>query len=236
MTTIPSWILSIEVMMGIVWMLFGTIFIIQWYSIWVIFTHLIFLSMVLILALEDIKSYTIPDKLSLPMIGLTLIILALSWWFYEEGLLPGLKYSLIWGVVGMLFYLLQMLLPALSTVIKKGNYEKALRVIFIPIFLPFWLVIKLFFGEKKADQLITSVSLMDNLPVWVGGGDVRLGILLGLMLWPILFWWTIGIGYTIGTLFWLISRLAGKKNLDILPVAPLLFLGFCATWIIQLFV
>lgn len=76
---------------------------------------------------------------------------------------------------------------------------------------------------------------MDDMPTWVGGGDVRLGILLGLILGPIYFWWTIGIGYTIGTLFWLVSWSIKKQNLNVLPVAPLLFLGFCATWLILIF-
>jgi hypothetical protein len=135
----------------------------------------------------------------------------------------------------MLFYLLQMMIPSLLSVLKKKDYRNALHILFIPLFLPFWLVIKMLFSEKSADKLITSVSLMDNLPTWVGGGDVRLGILLGLILGPIFFWWAIGIGYTIGTLFWLVSHIIGKKHLDILPVAPLLFLGFCVTWMMHLF-
>ncbi|MCB9807259.1 hypothetical protein H6768_05270 [Candidatus Peribacteria bacterium] len=64
---------------------------------------------------------------------------------------------------------------------------------------------------------------------------MRLGILLGLMTGPLYFWWVIGIGYTLGTLFWLISQLGKKQKIDILPVAPLLFLGFCVTWLIRFF-
>jgi Flp pilus assembly protein protease CpaA len=40
--------------------------------------------MLLMLALEDIKSFTIPDKLSFPMIVMTLIIIAFSWGLYAE--------------------------------------------------------------------------------------------------------------------------------------------------------
>jgi hypothetical protein len=126
-------------------------------------------------------------------------------------------------LMGMIFYLAQMMIP-----------WDILHVLFLPFFFPFWLMIKFFFWEKKADKLIPSLWITDKLPTWVGGGDVRLGILLGLMLGPVYFWWTIGIGYIIWTIFWIVSRTFSKKNLDVLPVAPLLFLGFCMTWIILL--
>lgn len=94
---------------------------------------------------------------------------------------------------------------------------------------------KTFFGEHRADRWIPTVQKMDRLPTWVGGGDVRLGIFVGLIAGPVYFWWIIGIGYVLGTLFWLFSRVIQKKDFDVLPVAPLLFLGFCATWLVQIF-
>lgn len=78
---IPSWILSVEMMMGIMWMFFGTLFVTHGYSPWIIGSHLLFLSMLLMLAIEDIRSFTIPDRLSLPMIVVTLVLIALSYKF-----------------------------------------------------------------------------------------------------------------------------------------------------------
>ena len=232
---IPLWVFSIEMMTGILWMLFGTVIIIKWFSLWVVISHLILLTMILILAIEDIKNFTIPDRLSLPMILITVIFISFSWGLYEEGLLPGIWYSIIGGAMGMMFYLLQMMVPGIFSLIRKKNYRDSIHIFFLPLFFPFWLMIKFFFWEKTADTLIPSLWIMDKLPTWVGGGDVRLGILLGLILGPVYFWWTIGIGYTIWTIFWLVSRTISKKHLDILPVAPLLFLWFCATWLILLF-
>ena len=151
------------------------------------------------------------------------------------GLLPDPKMALIGSICGMFFYLLQMIIPALMHVWKKKQFHRIPNIIGLPFFLPFWLAVKIFSDEEKADRLIPSVSEIDTLPTWVGGGDVRLGILLGLILGPTLFWWTIGIGYTLGTIFWLTGKLLGRKQLDILPVAPLLFLGFCITWLIQIY-
>lgn len=135
----------------------------------------------------------------------------------------------------MLFYLLQMIIPALTTVLRKKRYSVVLQVIATPVFFPFWMVSKFLFGEKRADRWIPSIETMDRLPTWVGGGDVRLGILLGLVVGPVYLWWVIGIGYTLGTLFWMAAWLIGKRDLETLPVAPLVFGGFCTTWMILIF-
>jgi len=230
---IPTWILSVESMMGIVWMFFGTLFTVHGYDTWVIMTHLLFLSMLLILAIEDIRSFTIPDRLSLPMIFITLAVILLLQtpvWF-----LPGWKLSLLGGFIGMSFYLLQMILPGISHLVSRRKYSDIFQIIFTPLFFPFWMILKISLWEKKADTVIPSISLLENLPGWVGGGDVRLWFLIGLIVWPIYFWWIIGIGYALWTLFWATSWVLWKRKIDILPVAPLLFLGFCLTWLVLFF-
>lgn len=80
---IPSWIFSIEIMTGLTWMLFGTIMVTEHFSIFEILSHLCVLTMLLMLALEDIKSFTIPDRLSLPMIIVALMLVAFSWGTYH---------------------------------------------------------------------------------------------------------------------------------------------------------
>lgn len=232
---IPAWVLSIEIMMGTVWTLFGILFVISGASLWIIATHLFMLSALLILSLEDIKSYTIPDRLSLPMIVITLGIIISAEYLGEWGLLPGWKYSVLGGILWMVFYMIQMIIPAVSALIAEKKYRTVPSLLLSPLFFPFWILTKFFFGEERADRFIPSIEQLDELPSWVGGGDIRLGILLGLMVWPLYFWWIIGIGYTIGTLFWLISRSIRKDKIDILPVAPLLFLGFCVVLMIHFF-
>ena len=63
----------------------------------------------------------------------------------------------------------------------------------LPFFFPFWLLAKAIFREKKADTWIPSVSAFDTIPAWVGGGDIRLGILIGMITGPIYFWWVVAI-------------------------------------------
>lgn len=75
---IPAWVVSIEVMMGIVWMFFGSLFVLFDMSLWIVGSHLVILSFLLMLATEDMKSFTIPDRLSLPMIVLVLGMIGMA--------------------------------------------------------------------------------------------------------------------------------------------------------------
>lgn len=65
-------------MMGIVWMFFGTLLILSDMSLWIVGSHLVILSSLLMLAIEDMKSFTIPDRLSLPMIVLVLGMIGMA--------------------------------------------------------------------------------------------------------------------------------------------------------------
>jgi prepilin signal peptidase PulO-like enzyme (type II secretory pathway) len=216
-------------------MFFGSVFVLFDTSLWIIWTHLAILSSLLMLAIEDMRSYTIPDRLALPMIVLVLGVIGLAEYLWDWWIFPGWKYSILGGILWMVFYMVQMIIPAISTLISKKKYHDIFSVLLSPLFFPFWIGVKLLFGEKKADMIIPSIQKLDNLPSWVGGGDVRLGILLGLIVGPLYFGWIIGIGYTLGILFWVAYRLLRGTKLDILPVAPLLFLGFCAILMIHFF-
>ncbi|MBP7773784.1 prepilin peptidase, partial [Candidatus Gracilibacteria bacterium] len=214
---IPSWIISIEVLTGLTWMFFGTLLSVYEYSLWNIGSHLAILTFLLMLAIEDIKTFTIPDRLSLPMILMVVMIAGISEQFSDIGLLLRWDEVLLGGIIGMMFYLLQMMIPGIFFLMRKKRFMNALSVVALPFFFPFWMITKILLGEKKADKFIPTVAKMDNLPSWVGGGDVRLGLLIGLIAGPVYFWWIIGIGYVIGTLFWAFSQLVGQKNLNILP-------------------
>lgn len=143
-----------------------------------IFLHLIILSMLLALAIEDWRDFTISDRLTIPMMLITLLFIRFSQELEISGYLPTLSDALLGGIIGMLFYMIQMIIPSMAFLIRKQKFSQALHVFFIPLFFPFWLIVKTIFGEKKADTWISSVAIIDDLPTWVGGGDVRLGILV----------------------------------------------------------
>ncbi|MCB9807260.1 hypothetical protein H6768_05275 [Candidatus Peribacteria bacterium] len=68
----------------------------------------------------------------------------------------------------MCFYLVQMIIPGVWYLLQKKKYHATFSLFLLPFFFPFWLIAKILFGEKKADTLIPSVGLIDNLPTWVG--------------------------------------------------------------------
>ena len=45
--------------------------------------------------------------------------------------------------------------------------------------LPFWWTVKVVFGERYADYMFPTLSEYDDVPAWVGGGDLRFGVFLG---------------------------------------------------------
>ncbi len=69
-----------------------------------------------------------------------------------------------------------------------------------------------------------AMSRISTLPTWVSGGDIRLGILVGMIMGPVYFFWAVGIGYCVGALIFLIVDLFTKKHQDEIPVAPLLLI------------
>lgn len=124
----------------------------------------------------------------------------------------------------MIFYALQITLPGILHAYQKKQSHLTDSLLLFPVLFPFWLCIKGATGEKRADKYIPSISKIDGLPTWVGGGDVRLGILIGLISGPLFFWWVIFLGYTVGTIYYLGEKMLRKKTLYTLPVAPLLFI------------
>ncbi len=107
------------------------------------------------------------------MIAITCLIIALA----GINAFPSFREAIIGAIVGMIFYLLQMMIPAIKKLLEKKKYSDIPDILILPIMLPFWLTLKAVIGEKKADKYLPSISTIDKLPTWVGGGDARLGIL-----------------------------------------------------------
>jgi len=234
-TSIPAWVIGIELLVWLLWMVFGIIFVTHGYSLWSIWTQLVVLTLLWIIAFEDIRSLTIPDTLTLPTIFLVCIFVSVWTYSYANDLFPTPLASLLGGIVGMVFYLIQMMIPWCLFLMKKKHVSQLPLLLLLPLFFPCWLVTKMLFGEKRADKWIPSIARVDELPSWVWGGDVRLGLLVGLITGPVYFWWVVWIGYVAWTLFWGFSRWIGKKEISVLPVAPLLYVGILVTWCLLIY-
>ncbi len=77
-----------------------------------------------------------------------------------------------------------MIIPALFAVVRRRAFSQLTDVLLSPFVFPLWLLSKVLFGEKKADAWFPSLAVYANMPSWVGGGDIRLGLIIGLLVGP----------------------------------------------------
>jgi hypothetical protein len=106
--------------------------------------------------------------------GALLIILTGLHFFPLPTLLPSGSMAVLGAFVGMLFYMLQMILPALYEIIRRRNIKGIFEVLISPFLFPLWILAKVFMGETKADRLFPTLNVFEDVPTWVGGGDIRL--------------------------------------------------------------
>lgn len=102
---------------------------------------------------------------------------------------------------GMLFYMIQMMVPALYETIRRRKSVDIFAILISPFIFPLWLLVKGFVGEKKADRLFPTLNVFDDLPTWVGGGDIRLGIIIGALAGLTNFLPVVMYGYVLGTVY-----------------------------------
>jgi Flp pilus assembly protein protease CpaA len=81
--------------MGSTWLFFGLFLLQTDMSLSAIFLHLVVLSMILVLAVEDWRDFTISDRLTVPMILITLFIIRLAQELDILGYLPTLPEALL---------------------------------------------------------------------------------------------------------------------------------------------
>lgn len=104
-----------------------------------------------------------------------------------------------------------------------------------PFIFPLWILVKGFVGEKRADKVFPTLDVFEDLPTWVGGGDIRLGIIMGSLAGFAGFLPVVMYGYVLGTVYFVLKLVVAGKRLQTLPVAPLLFFGLCMVWVLRIF-
>jgi hypothetical protein len=133
--------------------------------------HILILTGVSLLVIEDIRFQTISDTKTIPLIAILVAIFIWSEFSRTKVLFPYESSSIIiGGFIGMLFYMLQMIVPALvETIRRHDKVSYIFDILLSPFIFPLWIVAKVLFGEKKADAWFPSLAVYEDMPSWVGG-------------------------------------------------------------------
>lgn len=232
---IPRWIWFLEWYMAFLWMSTAMILSLVDFSFLSIAIHIIFLTWLSLLVIEDIRSQTISDTRSMPLMVCIFGIFVVLAYYPTVTLLPSPLWACIWACIWMLFYMAQMMIPALYQAISHRQYRDVGAILLSPIIFPLWLITKGIFWEETADRYFSLLNVFDSGPAWVWGGDIRLGIIIWALAGPYDFLFVVMYGYVFGTGYFLTKLLVTGKKIKTLPVAPLLFFGLCVVWCLRIF-
>lgn len=232
---IPRWIWFLEWYMAFLWMSTAMVLSLIDLSLFSITIHIILLTWFSLLVIEDMRSQTIPDTQSMPLMVCMVGIFVVLAYYPTTTLLPSPMAALVWAFVWMLFYMVQMIIPTLYQAICDKRYRAIGAILIAPILFPLWLITKAIFWEETADRYFSLLSVFDSGPVWVWGGDIRLGIIIWALVGPYYFLFVVMYGYVLGTGYFLTKLLMTGKKIKTLPVAPLLFFGLCVIWCLRIF-
>lgn len=107
--------------------------------------HIVVLTGLSLLVIEDMRSRIISDTRSMPLMGILFCIYIFLIFVPVPILLPSPLMALIGALVGMFFYMAQMIFPALSEGIRIKKYTLIPAILFSPIVFPLWILVKAFF-------------------------------------------------------------------------------------------
>jgi prepilin signal peptidase PulO-like enzyme (type II secretory pathway) len=116
--------------------------------------------------------------------------------------------------------------------IQKRSYKIICCALASIIVFPMWLLASLLFLGKAFERFLEEET-EEEMPSWIGGGDLRIAIIIGLALG-----WKIGIlavflAYILGTIFALpLLALTKKTASSLIPFGPFLAIGLitCLFW------
>jgi leader peptidase (prepilin peptidase)/N-methyltransferase len=213
----------IELLTGILWIFLvwrlpfpETLF--DWDSYLLVFWVMVSL---LWISVYDILYREIPDALSIPSIGLT------GFMMYTD-ILPSYSSGILASIGVYSFFYLQVLLPAFLYAWKTKKFQVLWNSIKEYFLFPVWIFFNIFLPQK----LVDSFSLFQNteedieeVPVWIGGGDLRLAFLMGFLLGGEGSFIALLIAYFSGSIFGISKKLFFSSKDSYIAFGPFLALG-----------
>lgn len=140
---IPRWIWFVEWYMAFLWMIVAMLLSLIGFSIFSIALHIILLTWLSLLVIEDMRLRTISDTRSIPLMVCIVCVFILLAYCPTVTLLPTFLGALVGALVGMLFYMIQMMLPAMYGAWRERRYMDIVYILGSPIIFPLWLITKM---------------------------------------------------------------------------------------------
>ncbi len=188
--------------------------------------------------LYDLRYMEIPDQIIVP--GIYLYALFLIWalyftpiesLFFDRSTYTGNiadfvldHFTAAWILYS--FFYLQILLPGGWYLIKKRRIRHLFELLFSYFLFPFILLFTPSGWEKTDDN--------EEIPTWIGWGDLRIALFIGLSLGIIHSIVSFGIAYIVGSIFGIIYLIVKGKSETLqnqVPFGPFLAIG----WLVSIF-
>ncbi len=217
-----------ELTMGCIFMILAYAAIATWIDpLWLkMFLLLVFGFVTGVYVLYDIRYMEIPDQVMVPILYLLLWIPFLSLLFTGYSEYPFHTFHITIGnrlaaaAILYTFFYLQILIPGGFFLLKKRDWKHFMELLASYVIFPFTILTDML-RKKKDDSNI-------EIPVWIGWGDLRIALFIGLTLGVLHGVASFAIAYIIGSIVWifilLLNYIRWKKTESQIPFGP--FLGF----------
>jgi prepilin signal peptidase PulO-like enzyme (type II secretory pathway) len=187
--------------------------------------HLLLFFALGILVLSDLRYMDLPDKVTIPTIAFLLITISISHFFFPAEGIPSLWNSLLGAVSIYGFLSLFILLPGILKSMKIKKIKPLWDALSSLFLLPLWIVANILFLKKPFEKIFKTNEDEEEIPAWVGGGDLRLVLIMGLLLGVKMSFVALFLAFFTASLVVMPVHFFQTKKESMFPFGPFLILG-----------
>lgn len=186
--------------------------------------------------LYDGRYMEVPDQIMIPWIYLYTLIL-IVWLFIPEVAvwifdsytyydISSLVYDHLIAAFSLYtFFYLQILIPWSLFLLKKRRIKDFFELFFSYFLFPFLLPLE--YVKKWGNHLEESE---EEIPSWIGGGDLRIALFIWLTLWSLHSFFTLWVAYILWSFIWVFLLIKGWRKNSQISFWPFLWIG----WILSI--
>lgn len=184
--------------------------------------------------LYDTRYMEIPDQIMIPAIYLYTIIL-IVWLFIPEVTTWIFDFSTYYDIHSLVrdhfiaaasiytFFYIQILIPGSFFLLKHGKKKEFIDLVLSYLLFPILLPLEFIKKPKKAPS---EQKEEDEIPTWIGGGDLRIAIFIGITLWSMHSFVALGIAYIIGSFVGIFLLIKWWRKNSQISFWPFLWIGW----------